>query len=203
MILIGYGGHAFVAYAIAKAMGLPVTGYCDAEEKLLNPYQLPFLGKEMDKENLEKMNNLGFFISIGNNTIRFKVAENLASENLQALNLIHPTAVVSANLEEVHGVMVAPNVVINPLAKIGNGVICNSASVVEHECVLDDFSHLAPGAILCGKVTVGKHSFIGAGSVVRPGIKIGSNVIIGAGSVVVKDIPDFAKVAGNPARPFI
>ncbi len=201
MILVGYGGHAFVAYTIAKAMGLPITGYCDAEEKLLNPYQLPFLGKETEIENLQKMADLGFFISIGDNALRFKVAENLAKKNLQALNLIHPTAVVSINLDEAQGVMIAPNVVINPLAKIGNGVICNSASVIEHECVLGDFSHVAPGAVLCGNVQVGRHSFIGAGSVVRPGIKIGSKVIIGAGSVVVKDLPDFAKVAGNPARP--
>ncbi len=203
MILVGYGGHAFVAYSIAKAMGLPITGYCDAEEKLLNPYQLPFLGKEMDLENLEKMADLGFFISIGDNALRLKVAENLAKENLQALNLIHPTAVVNSNLDEALGVMIAPNVVINPLAKIGNGVICNTASVVEHECVLGDFSHVAPGVVLCGNVQVGRQSFIGAGSVVRPGIIIGNNVIIGAGSVVVKDIPDFAKVAGNPAHPFI
>ena len=202
MILIGYGGHAFVAYSIAEAMGLPITGYCDAEEKSINPFQLPYLGKEKEKQNLERMRDLGFFISIGDNAIRFKVAEILAIENLHPLNLIHPSAVVSANLEEGYGIMIAPKVVINPLAKIGNGVICNTSSVVEHECFLGNFSHLAPGAILCGNVQVGENSFIGAGSVVRPGIRIGRNVIIGAGSVVVKDIPDFGKFAGNPARSF-
>lgn len=31
-------------------------------------------------------------------------------------------------------------------------------------------------------------------------IKIGNNVIVGAGAVIVKDIPDFAIVAGNPAK---
>ena len=202
MILIGYGGHAFVAYSIAKAMGLPITGYCDAEEKTLNPYQLPYLGKENEKDNLERLVDLGFFISIGDNAIRFKVAEAMGNKNLHPLNLIHPTAVVETNLAESYGVMIAPNVVINPLAKIGNGVICNTSSVIEHECILGNFSHLAPGAILCGNVEVGVNSFIGSGSVVRPGIKIGCNVIIGAGSVVVKDIPDFGKVAGNPSRPF-
>ena len=202
MILIGYGGHAFVAYSIAKAMGLPITGYCDAEEKFLNPYQLPYLGKENQKENLKRMVDLGFFISIGDNAIRFKVAEAMGYKNLHPLNLIHPTAVVETNLADSYGVMIAPNVVINPLAKIGMGVICNTSSIIEHECVLGDYSHLAPGAILCGNVQVGNHSFIGAGSVVRPGIKIGNNVIIGAGSVIVKNIPDFSKVAGNPARSF-
>ena len=32
------------------------------------------------------------------------------------------------------------------------------------------------------------------------GIRIGDNVTIGAGAVVVKDVPDNAIVAGNPAR---
>jgi len=36
--------------------------------------------------------------------------------------------------------------------------------------------------------------------VVAPNIKIGKWVIIGAGSVVVRDVPDFTKMVGNPAR---
>lgn len=42
--------------------------------------------------------------------------------------------------------------------------------------------------------------WIGANSVILPGITIGEGAIIGAGSVVTKDIPNFAIVAGNPAK---
>ena len=38
-------------------------------------------------------------------------------------------------------------------------------------------------------------------TVVIPGIKIGAWAVVGAGSVVIRDVPDGAKVAGNPARP--
>jgi acetyltransferase-like isoleucine patch superfamily enzyme len=41
---------------------------------------------------------------------------------------------------------------------------------------------------------------IGSGTVILPGIVIGRSALIGAGSVVTKDVPDFAIVAGNPAR---
>ncbi len=48
-------------------------------------------------------------------------------------------------------------------------------------------------------ITIGSNVWIGANSVIVPGVSIGSGAVIGAGSVVVKDIPENAKAAGNPA----
>jgi acetyltransferase-like isoleucine patch superfamily enzyme len=41
---------------------------------------------------------------------------------------------------------------------------------------------------------------IGANATLLPGVVIGRNALVGAGSVVVRDVPDEAVVAGNPAR---
>lgn len=200
MVLIGYGGHGYVAYAIATAMGLLVNDYCDTEKKIFNPYELNYLGRETDETALQKMQFEECFIAIGDGSIRSKIAEQLLKNNISPINLIHPSVIIGHNLKPHQGIMLAPAVVINPLVQIGTGVICNTAAVVEHECVLGNFSHIAPGAVLCGNVQVGDHSFIGARAVVKPGIKIGRNVIIGAGAVVVKNIPDNAVVVGNPAK---
>jgi sugar O-acyltransferase (sialic acid O-acetyltransferase NeuD family) len=201
MILIGYSGHSYVINGILHALGLKATGYCDNEEKKFNPFALKYFKQETSEIGLKALTQEDFFISIGNNNIRKNIYNNLAIRNLLPVNVIHPSALIdySADLAT-HGIMIAPNVTINALAKIGIGAICNTYSVIEHECLIGDFAHIAPGAVLCGNVHVGENSFVGAKSVVREGIRIGKNAIVGAGSVVVKDVPDNAKVVGNPAR---
>lgn len=53
---------------------------------------------------------------------------------------------------------------------------------------------------LARPVIIGNDVWIGGHATIRPGVIIGNNVVVGAGSMVVKDIPDNAVVAGNPAR---
>jgi len=201
MIVIGYSGHAFVACGILKAAGQPITGYCDKEEKTYNPFGLKYYGSELSDEALAAMKEHDAFIAIGTNSIRNNIYEELSMKGIVFFNATHPSAVVdtSAMIAE-GGVMIAANVSINPLVKIGTGVICNTSCVIEHECVVGDFAHIGPGAVLCGNVKVGKQSFVGANAVIRQGITIGDNATIGAGSVVVKNVPDNVTVVGVPAK---
>jgi acetyltransferase-like isoleucine patch superfamily enzyme len=43
-------------------------------------------------------------------------------------------------------------------------------------------------------------AWIGFGSTILKGVTIGVGSIVGCNSVVTKDVPDYTKVAGNPAR---
>lgn len=47
---------------------------------------------------------------------------------------------------------------------------------------------------------VGNDVWIGTNSIIKRGVRVGNGVIIGANSFVNKDVPDFAVVAGSPAR---
>ena len=51
------------------------------------------------------------------------------------------------------------------------------------------------------QLVIGDDAWIGANAIVLPGCgRIGRGAVVGAGSVVTRDVPDFAVVAGNPAR---
>ena len=82
-------------------------------------------------------------------------------------------------------------------AQVGRHCIINTGASVDHECVIEDYVHISPHSTLCGNVSVGAGSWIGAGTTVIPGVKIGKWSVIGAGSVVTKDIPDRVLAVGN------
>ncbi len=196
--VVGYSGHSYVIIDILLNAGRIVTAYCDSSEKEKNPYHLNYLGTEMAV--LDTLRTYDFFIGVGHNGIRRKVQEALISILGQPINAIHPSAVVSASVEMKHGVMISANATLNPLVTLGQGVICNTSCSIDHECTIDDFAHVGPGAVLCGNVKIGAGTFVGANAVVKQGVSIGSNVTIGAGTVVIRDIPDNTIVVGNPQR---
>lgn len=201
MIIIGYSGHSFVACSILLACGRPVTAYCDFEEKEFNPYNLTFLGSENSDEGHDAVLNSEFFIGVGDNRIRKKVYERLAAFEKFPVAAIHPSAIVDEKaVLSKYGVMICAGAVINPLARIGEGAVCNTGSIIEHECKVDRFAHIGPGAVLCGNVRVGEGSFVGAASVIRQGVHIGAFATIGAGAVVLNDVKDNEVVVGNPSR---
>lgn len=49
-------------------------------------------------------------------------------------------------------------------------------------------------------MTLGNDVWIGHGAVVLPGVSVGTGAAVGANAVVSRDVPDFAVVAGVPAR---
>jgi sugar O-acyltransferase (sialic acid O-acetyltransferase NeuD family) len=202
-IIIGYSGHAYVVLDILISNNYPIIGYCDSIEKELNPFQITYLGKETEAYPLSSLQINNYFVCIGDNSIRAKVLENLATKlKKPSINAIHSNAICASTVKwhPQGGILVAANATINPLVQIGKGVICNTSCTIEHECVIGDYVHIAPGAVLCGNVKVGNNTFIGANAVVKQGITIGKNVVIGAGSVVLHHLQDNVVVAGNPAR---
>ena len=86
--------------------------------------------------------------------------------------------------------------------------------------ILEDFVGWGPGARVLGSshtgdpvgvpiiateltiepVVIGYGSDIGTSATILPGVQVGAHAIVGAGAVVTADVPEYAVVAGVPAR---
>jgi len=200
-ILIGYSGHAYVVCDIFESNGQQVDAYFENEEKISNPYELSYLGKEQDSLAINHLKEGNWFVAIGNNNLRQKILIALLKKGAShPISIFHKKSFISPKVTFGYGTMVGAGSIINPLTKIGNGVICNTGAIIEHECEIGDFVHIAPGVVLAGNVKVGNRSFIGANTIVKEGVAIGEDVVIGAGSVILKDISSGKVVVGNPSR---
>ena len=135
------------------------------------------------------------FVAIGDNAKRRKLAEGK-----KLINVISKRAYVSLSAKLADGIFVGDGAHIGPLVQIGCGAIINTNAVIEHEDVIDDWTHVSVNATICGHVRVGKEVFLGAGSVVKDGIAICDNVTIGAGGIVIKNIGEKGIYVGVPTR---
>ncbi len=196
---MGCSGHAMVVEDALSSSDISVYGYFDKVEA--GGAQIQFLGSENEQQNMEWIKANDFVVAIGDNALRASMYKKwTAIIDYVPLSVIHSTSYISKTAVLGDYVQILTNVVIHARAKIGRGTICNTASVIEHECEVGEFSHVSVGAVLCGNVKVGSNTFIGANSVIKQGLRIGKNVVVGAGCVVLKNIPDNSKVVGNPMR---
>jgi sugar O-acyltransferase (sialic acid O-acetyltransferase NeuD family) len=190
--IYGAGGHARVIVEMCEDLDLEIRRiYVD------HPQGEAFLGYPVNSWNADGALGLGGIIAIGDNTGRCKVALKVGGTFAR---VFHPNAFISRRANISEGCVAMSGTTIHGGTSIGHHCIVNTHASVDHDCFLGDFVHIAPHAALCGHVSVGTGTLVGAGSVIIPGVTIGSWVTIGAGAVIRKDVPDGALVVGNPGR---
>ena len=121
---------------------------------------------------------------LGKGCIRDKIFEKLKGIGFTLPVVKDPSAVVSSSARIGEGTFIGKRAVVNAGAQVGRMVIINSMALVEHECVLEDFSHIAVSAVLCGEVSVGRAAFVGANATVIQGMNIKPHQIVPAGAVI-------------------
>ena len=201
LVIVGAGGHGRVVAALAERAGHTVRGFLDrgVEPKAK---EVPVLGGD---EYLDSTlaRDITIAMGLGSRSLRERrraLCDYVDAKGLLAPILIDPDASVASSVDIGSGTQVLMGARVQPGASIGEWCIVNTAAVIEHDCRIHANAHVAPAAVLCGGVTVGEGTFIGAGSVVKEGVSIGSGVTIGMGAVVIHDVSDGQTFVGVPAR---
>ncbi len=202
LLIYGAGGHAKVVCDAALKAGFTILGFLDDDPKKHGTYlwEWPILGgRERLREGFTE--KVWVVLGVGNNQMRHTLAQWIASLGYPFARVVHPTAVLGRGVTVGEGTVIFAQVVVNPDATIGQHVILNTASSVDHDCFVGDFVHIAPGARLAGQVHVEEGALIGVGAAVLPGRRIGAWSTVGGGAVVIRQVPPHQIVAGIPARP--
>lgn len=104
--------------------------------------------------------------------------------------LIEGSVVIGDRVTIKSGVFVWDGVTIKDDVFVGPGVTFTNDIYPRSKEYLDVFP----------QITINQGASIGANATILAGITVGKSAMIGAGSVVVKDVPENAVVAGNPAK---
>ena len=200
IFVFGASGHAKVVIDIIERQGLYEIAFLADDDPGLKGtvvYGYQVIG---GKDDLLTSAIERGIVAIGSNQARRSVSLWLTDNGFELASAVHPTAQLARGVTIGGGSVIMAGAVINADSRIGDNVIVNTRSSIDHDCVVGNFTHIAPGATLCGTVQVGEGSFICAGATVIPNLTIGSAVTVGAGAVVVHNILDGVTVVGIPAR---
>jgi sugar O-acyltransferase (sialic acid O-acetyltransferase NeuD family) len=166
-LIYGAGGHARVIADLLKACDLKPVAFIDD-----NPSMHEVDGVPVKEYNPQDDVEAGIVIGIGNNTVRKKIAASLSH---QPAVLIHPRAVVAADVIPGAGTVILANAVVQTGASIGKHVIINAGVCVDHDAVIEDYVHLYPN------VYIGGGARIKAGVTINAGTCIPRNTVVEAG----------------------
>jgi len=119
-------------------------------------------------------------------------------EHLPAADpLVDPSAIIGDDVWVGKGVVVAPFVLILRSAALDVHVHVNYG-VTMTRCTVGAYSTIAPGATICGDVTIGDGTYVGANATVCDRVTIGFGCTIAAGAIIPPEsvVPDNTTVIG-------
>lgn len=146
------------------------------------------------------------FVTPGSSALRAKLIARLAEEGatlatviFPGLGHVDPGTVYGPGCHCAHYTRIGPNVRIGAGAQV-------FGTVLAHDVTIGDFATIGSGASVLGHVEIGEAAQIAPCAVIGNGrrnrpLRIGAGALVGSGAVVHQDVPEGARVMGNPAMP--
>ncbi|WP_416141357.1 NeuD/PglB/VioB family sugar acetyltransferase [Lysinibacillus capsici] len=204
--IFGSSGLAREIADIAISLGYNEVFFIDFEKGFEEISGLKIIS-EKDILTME-YGEIDFIIGVGEGNVREKIYNKFP--NLKYVNLIHPSVTFGNKQRESlmnkkGNIFCAGSRVTNNI-DFGDFGLFNLNITIGHDCLIEDFVTISPGANISGNVYIKKGSYIGTGSTILQGkslnekLAIGKYATVGAGAVVVKDVPPHTIVKGIPAK---
>ncbi len=204
----GYGNGTVIAQIVEDINKYKpqweILGFLNDNE--INPINgYPVLGK-VDFETVKKFlddPDIYFFYALISIKLNWKYLSKLYDLKIPTerfAQLFHPMAIISKDAKIGRNVSIQAFSIVGPNAIIGNFVQVFGHATVGHNCIVDDYAYITSNSIVGAHVHLKKGAFLGVNSSTLDRVTVGEWSIVGQHSNVIKDIPDYTKAVGNPAK---
>ena len=192
VVILGGGGHASVLVDILRAQGRKIKAIVCPDSIAQRGIFAGILHLKQDDDVLMfstsdvlLVNGIGM---LPKSSLKRKVNEYFLNLGYQFETVVSDDAFVSPFAKLSPGSQVFSGAIIQAGATVGEHCIINSGSIVEHDCSIGVYNHIAPGATLCGQVVTEDDVYVGANATVIQNVKLAQGSIVGAGSVVTQSL---------------
>lgn len=188
LLLLGAGGHGnSTVDLVEQTNAYEIRGILDSlhfhKGSLLD---YPILGTFDQLESI--VPTFPFFLvsvgQIGLPALRRELFERAQATTASSPVVCSPHSYVSSRAQIGGGTAVFPGAVINANAVVGENVIVNSQSLIEHDVTVGSHSHISTGAKINGGVRIGENCFVGSGAVIFQEVAIPAGSVVPAGTIV-------------------
>lgn len=205
MLIVGSKGFAKEILEIVNSLndGSDLAFYDDVnidnKELLYNCFEI--INNLNDAKLYLGSTNNKFTLGLGNPVLRKKMCDVFEGIGGKLTSTISNNAIIGHyDVKIKDGTNVLAGAILSNSTIIGRGCIIYYNAIITHDCIVEDFVEISPGATLLGRCKIGSYTQLGANCTILPDVIVGSNVIIGAGAVVISDIPDNSIVVGVPGK---
>lgn len=162
LMILGAGSHGHGVMEIAKMTGVfGKIAFLDD-----NVAGGDVLGRCEDYLSFQREFPVAF-PAFGENELRALWIERLQNAGFLIPRLVHPSAIVSGNVEIGEGTVIMAQVTVNPGAKIGDGCILAPNSMASFGSTIGSYSHLDSGCIVAKDVRVPEKTTIESGEICK------------------------------------
>ena len=191
VIILGAGGHAKVIIDILSQRKTKILGVASLNNSKKVNYDYKIFSDEevianFDSQEVNLVNGLG---SLPNDNKRYELSKKYLDFGFKFITIIHTSSIISKDTDILDGAQIMAGAIIGPGSKVGEGTIVNSQSSIDHDCEIENYSHICPGVVCSGNVRIGSFVHISTGVSIINNINIGDNSIIYPGVTLLKDVP--------------